>query len=130
MARTSPLLAVVDDDAEVRTAIVRLLASVGYAVEAYASGDEFLSAIRIRQPDCLLLDLHMPGTSGFDVARSLVSAYPTLPVVIVTVDDSEESQIRAGQFGARRYLCKPVDGEALIEAVGAALQDDGAPDAA
>ena len=66
-----PLLAVVDDDADVRIALVRLVASAGFAVEGFATGAEFLLSIERHVPDCLILDLHMPGMSGFDVQAAL-----------------------------------------------------------
>ena len=66
-----PLLAVVDDDADVRIALVRIVSSAGFAVESFATGAEFLLSIERHVPDCLILDLHMPGMSGFDVQVAL-----------------------------------------------------------
>jgi FixJ family two-component response regulator len=67
MVRDVPLLAVVDDDADVRVALTRLISSAGFAVETFASGAEFVRAIEDHRPDCVLLDLHMPEMSGLGV---------------------------------------------------------------
>jgi FixJ family two-component response regulator len=70
------LLAVVDDDADVRIALQRLVSSAGFAVETFASGAEFLQSIEDHEPDCLVLDLHMPELSGFDVQGALAVGHP------------------------------------------------------
>ena len=115
------LLAVVDDDADVRMALTRLVASAGFAVETFASGAEFLRSIEDHEPDCLVLDLHMPEMSGFDVQGALAVAHAALPVVIITGHDTPESRVRALQLGAKAYLCKPVNDEALLAAIGTAI---------
>jgi FixJ family two-component response regulator len=115
------LLAVVDDDADVRVALTRLVSSAGFAVETFASGAEFLRSIEDHEPDCVVLDLHMPEMSGFDVQGALASGHAAVPVVIITGHDTSESRTRAIQLGAKAYLCKPVDDEALLSAIGAAI---------
>ena len=65
-----PLVAVVDDDADVRVALMRLISSAGLAAEAFASGAEFVQSIGDHTPECLVLDLHMPEFSGFEVSRN------------------------------------------------------------
>lgn len=119
-----PLLAVVDDDADVRIALMRLIASAGFAVESFATGAEFLLSLERCVPDCLILDLQMPGMSGFDVQAAL-ARNPRLrvPVVVITGHDTTESRSRAHQFDARGYLPKPVDDEALLAAVRSAMGD-------
>jgi FixJ family two-component response regulator len=121
MTKTVPLLAVVDDDADVRVALTRLVSSAGFAVETFASGAEFLRSVRDHEPDCVVLDLHMPEMSGFDVQGALVVDHAGVPVVVVTGHDTVESRARAMQLGAKAYLCKPVDDEALLAAIGGAL---------
>jgi FixJ family two-component response regulator len=112
------LLAVVDDDADVRVALQRLVCSAGFAVETYASGAEFLRSMDDHEPDCVVLDLHMPEMSSFDVQGLLTLEHAGVPVVGVTGHDTPESRVRALKLGAKAYLCKPVDGEALLSAVG------------
>jgi FixJ family two-component response regulator len=115
------LLAVVDDDTDVRVALMRLASSAGFAVETFASGAEFLRSVEDHEPDCLVLDLHMPGMSGFDVQDALTEAHAAVPVVVITGHDTPESRTRALRLGASAYLCKPVDDEALLSAIGAAI---------
>jgi FixJ family two-component response regulator len=121
MAKDTPLLAVVDDDADVRVALTRLVSSAGLAVETFASGAEFLRSVQDHEPDCVLLDLHMPEMSGFDVQAALARGHPAVPVVVMTGHDTPESRARAVRMGAKVYLRKPVDDEALLVAIGDAI---------
>jgi FixJ family two-component response regulator len=121
MVSDLPLLAVVDDDADVRIALTRLVSAAGFAVETFASGAEFLRSVENHEPDCVVLDLHMPEMSGFDVQGALAIGHATVPVVVITGHDTPESRARAVQLGAKAYLCKPVNDEALLAAIGAAL---------
>jgi FixJ family two-component response regulator len=116
-----PVVAVVDDDAEVRVALMRLLCSAGFAAEMFASGAEFVDSIDERMPECVVLDLHMPGLSGFDVQQQLRARHPEVPVVVITGHESAEARRRALSLGARAYLAKPIDGEALLLAIGEAV---------
>jgi len=121
MARGTPLLAVVDDDEDVRVALTRLVSSAGFAVETFASGAEFLRSVRDHEPDCVVLDLHMPEISGFDVQGALASGHPAVPVVVMTGHDTPESRARADELGATAYLCKPVNDDTLLAAIGNAI---------
>jgi FixJ family two-component response regulator len=121
MGNDATLLAVVDDDADVRVALTRLVSSAGFAVETFASGAEFLHSIADHQPDCVVLDLHMPEMSGFDVQGALAVGHAALPIVVITGHDTPESRARALQLGAKAYLCKPVNDEALLAAIGTAI---------
>src|SRR5664279_4672376 len=121
MTRDVPLLAVVDDDADVRIALTRLVSSAGFAVETFASGAEFLHSVQDHEPDCVVLDLHMPETNGFDVQGALARVHPAVPVVVMTGHDTPESRARAAQMGAKVYLCKPINDEALLAAIGEAI---------
>jgi len=75
MNENGPLLAVVDDDADVRVALTRLVSSAGFAVETFGSGADFLRSLDEHEPDCLVLDLHMPEMSGFDVQSALARGH-------------------------------------------------------
>lgn len=121
MSEEGRLLAVVDDDAEVRLALSRLVSSAGFAVETFASGAAFLQSIADHEPDCVLLDLHMPDASGFEIQSALAAGHATVPVIIVTGLPCPESRARALGLGAKDYLCKPIDDEALLAAIDAAL---------
>lgn len=120
MARGLPLLAVVDDDADVRIALTRLLASAGFSVEAFASGADFLRSLEHHDPDCAVLDLHMPEMNGFDVQGALAGR-SAVPVVVITGQDTPDSRTRALRLGAKGYLCKPVDETALLGAIAVAI---------
>jgi len=126
MANNAPLLAVVDDDEDVRVALTRLFASAGFAVETFASGMELLRSVQDHEPDCVVLDLHMPEMSGLDVQSALASGHPAVPVVVMTGHDTSESRARAVQMGAKVYLRKPINDEALLAAIGNAI-GGGAP---
>jgi len=121
MVSDVPLLAVVDDDADVRVALTRLVASADFAVETFASGAEFLLSVQDHEPDCVVLDLHMPEMSGFEVQGALAGGHAGVPVVVITGHDTPESRVRALQLGARAFLCKPVNDEALLAAIGTAI---------
>jgi FixJ family two-component response regulator len=116
-----PVVAVVDDDDEVRLATVRLLTSAGYAAISYASGAQFVQDMDQRPLACVVLDLHMPVLNGFDVHQQLAARAPALPVVVITGRDTAEARQHSLRLGARAYLPKPVDGEALLQAIEAAL---------
>lgn len=119
----APLLAVVDDDAEVRMALSRLVSAAGFDVEAFASGAAFLQSVEDHEPDCVLLDLHMPGTSGFDVQRAMSPGHAAVPIIVITGQDTSESRARALGGGAKGYLCKPVDEETLLATIDAAITE-------
>jgi FixJ family two-component response regulator len=121
MSDDGPLLAVVDDDADVRVALTRLVSSAGFEVETFASGAEFLRSLEDHEPDCLVLDLHMPEMSGFDVQSALARGHPGIPVVVITGHHTPESRARAMQLGAKDYLCKPVNDSVLLEAIETAV---------
>ncbi|HRY88848.1 MAG TPA: response regulator [Rubrivivax sp.] len=122
MSSPTPLVAVVDDDAEVRAALVRLVASTGHAGRAYASGEAFLQDVDSHRPQCVVLDLHMPGASGFDVLQALARRHIDVPVLTITGYDSAEARATALRLGAQAYLCKPVDEHTLLSAIAAALR--------
>ncbi len=111
----------VDDDQAVRRALSRLIRSLGFEAEAFASGQDFLAALETRRPDCVVLDLHMPKVSGFDVQARMAEASLHVPVIIITGHDSPEAQARALSGGASAYLRKPVDEQTLVEAIQGAV---------
>lgn len=121
MAHETLLLAVVDDDADVRVALTRLVSSAGFAVETYASGAEFLDSIEDHKPDCVVLDLHMPEMGGFEIQGALAGGHSALPVVVITGHHTPESHARAIQLGAKGYLRKPVNDSVLLEAIETAI---------
>jgi FixJ family two-component response regulator len=117
----TPLIAIVDDDPDVRRALRRLLESAGFAVETFASGGEFVRSFECRMPQCVLLDLHMPDVSGFEVQAQIAHSHLNIPVVVLTGHDTPEARERALTGGAAAYLCKPIDDETLLAEIGAAI---------
>ncbi len=117
MDRVKPLVAVVDDEEPVRRALERLFRSAGLETETFSSGGAMLEDLARREPDCVVLDLHMAGMSGFEVQDLLARRERRIPVVVLTGHDTPESFARATAAGASAYLRKPVDGDALLAAV-------------
>lgn len=113
-------VAVVDDDPYVLRGLRRLLRAAGFAVDTYGTGDAFMHALEDVRFDCLVLDLHMPNTSGFDVQADLARRGCSLPVIVITGDDTPNAKSRALRLGAFAYLGKPVDETTLLAAIGAA----------
>ena len=125
MSKPRLLIAVVDDEEAVRTALCRLLRSASLDVATFSSGAEFLESVKERPPDCVVLDLHMPQVSGFAVQTRLAESGIRLPTVVITGYDSEVTRERALAGGAAAYLRKPVDGQALLDAIAAAVSPNG-----
>jgi len=115
------VVAIVDDEEPVRHALKRLMISAGFGVKAYASGADFLASLASSRPHCVILDLHMPVMSGFEVQAKLRQSNPEVPVVVITGNDTSESHGRALAEGAASYLRKPVDDQELIDAVESAV---------
>ena len=114
-------VALVDDEESVRRALKRLLRVAEFEVETFASGAEFLSSLKWRRPDCVIVDVHMPGMTGLDLLLELRSAHAGLPAILVTAFDDPDFALRAKRAGAYRFLRKPIASEKLIEAVQAAI---------
>lgn len=117
-----PFVAVVDDEEPVRKALKRLLRAAGLDAEAYASGQAFLDEAAKRQPDCVLLDLHMPSMSGQQVLASIRKMSGRPPVVVITAHDTPETRDQCLAAGAAAYLRKPLDDRLLLNAISAALR--------
>jgi FixJ family two-component response regulator len=116
------LIAVVDDEEAVCRALERLLRSVGFDVETFPSGAAFLESGGRWRADCVVLDMHMPGVSGWDVQARLAAAAQDVPVVVITGRDSDDVRERALAAGAAAYLRKPVDDQALLSTLATALE--------
>lgn len=117
------VVAVLDDEPKMRSALARLLKTHGYDVELFESGDDFLKTAGSDHADCMLLDLHMPRTTGFDVLESLSSRHITVPVIVITGHDEPGNSERVHELGANDYLLKPLDESTLVEAIKRACSD-------
>nr|WP_281720699.1 response regulator [Nitrosomonas nitrosa] len=114
-------VALIDDEESVRRALKRVLRVADFDVETFASGGEFMTSLQWRRPDCVIVDVHMPGITGFDVLRQLSKEEPSIPTILITAFDDPEFEFRAKRCGAYRFLRKPITSEKLIEAVQAAV---------
>ena len=121
MASIVPYVAIVDDEEPVRKALKRLLRASGLDAESYASGQDFLEAAVLREPDCVLLDLHMPRMSGLQVLRALRAARRALPIIVITAHDAPETREQCLAAGASAYLPKPLEEHELLYTITAAL---------
>jgi len=117
----SILVAVVDDETQVRVALGRLLRLEGYQVAPFESGDAFLSSLGQRVPACVLLDVNMPGLSGLQVQARLLADRVALPVVFITASDDPTIDRLALEAGGLRVLHKPFGNDELLAAVRFAL---------
>jgi FixJ family two-component response regulator len=116
-------IAVVDDDESVRKALQRLLRASDLDADTFASAQDFLASLpHAPPPDCLVLDLQMPETSGLDLQRQLARAGPQLPVVVITGHDEPGMQARCLAAGASAYLRKPLEAGTLLAAIEAAIE--------
>jgi FixJ family two-component response regulator len=120
------VVVVVDDDESVSRAIMRLLRSIGIASETFASGDAFLdvlASIPSYQPDCVILDVQIPGLSELEVQQRLCGR--SIPVIFITAHDDIDVREHALACGAVAYLRKPFNDEVFVRIVRAAI--DGTP---
>ena len=115
------MISIVDDDESVRDALESLLKSVGYRSETFASAQEFLRLGRHEDSRCLILDVRMPGLSGLELQRQLVSSGSSIPIVFITAHGDEAARAQALGAGALAFLRKPFTEEALLKAVDDAL---------
>lgn len=114
-------IAVVDDEEPVRKALTRLLRAAGFEAECYASGQAFLDGAAAQPPNCVLLDLHMPGLAGQLLLARIGKMAGRPPVVVITAHDTPETRDQCLAAGAAAYLRKPLDDRLLLNAVSAAL---------
>ena len=127
MTDRKKVIAVLDDEAKMRLALARLLKTYGYDVAPFESGDDFLKAVHSDRPDCMLLDLHMPRPTGFDVLASISSMHNPMPVIVITGHDEPGYAERVRGLGAADYLLKPLDESVLIDAIQRASPDGSLP---
>ena len=111
------VVAIVDDDGSVRSALMGLLRAAGYRARAFASAGEFLASGPAREVACLVLDVRMPGMSGLELQAELAARSLRLPIVFITAHGDDEAQRRALQAGAIAFLQKPFDDEALLGSI-------------
>lgn len=113
---------IVEDDASLRLAMQKALRAGGFKVLVAKAGDEGLEMALAELPDCVLLDVMMPGKNGFEVLAALRENDPDLPIVMITAKGEEADKVRGLELGADEYVVKPVGVAELLARVGAALR--------
>ncbi len=115
--REARVIAVVDDDESFRDALERFLRTLGFQVESFASGEEFLRSRQLGLVACVILDLAMPGMNGLEVQQQLAARGLQIPIVFVTAHRDDQLGQRATAVGALAVLRKPVDQDELVRSV-------------
>jgi FixJ family two-component response regulator len=117
----NPLIAIVDDDDDVRISIESLLRSFGYAVRGFPSAELFLDSFVHDRPDCVITDIQMPGLNGIELLRRVVASGSAPPVILITAYPDQTLRQHARSAGAHDFLSKPFDEAALIACLDSAL---------
>ena len=115
---------VVDDDTSVREALGSLLRSAGFAVETFASAQEFLARPPSDLPGCLVLDVRLPGLSGLDLQQRMAELNIEMPIVFITGHGDVPTSVRAMKAGAVEFLTKPFGERDLLDAIRQAIDRD------
>ncbi len=122
ISRILPYIAIVDDDPSVLKAIRRLLDSCGFCAGTFASGRIFLDALHDHSPDCVLLDLHMLGLTGWEVQAKMAASGFAAPVIFITGDGDPAVWDKATAAGAVALLRKPFSEQELLEMIEMAIR--------
>ncbi len=111
------VVAIIDDEAAVRNALSRLLGACSIRTRSYASARDFLDCLHSDKPDCLIVDLQMPGMTGIELLEQLTRSGSAIPSIVITAHGDAELRNRCRAAGALAYLTKPFDGTLLLESV-------------
>lgn len=122
MSAEKPTVYVVDDDADIRTALQRSLTSRDYSVESYSNSNDFLSAYRAGSPGCLVLDVRMPGMNGLELQAHLNELNVLLPIIFITGHGDIPMSVKAIKDGAMDFLEKPYPVEDLMTLIDNAFE--------
>jgi FixJ family two-component response regulator len=114
----APIIAIVDDDASVRRALLRVVRSAGFKAEIFASARDFLDWLPDNQAACVVLDIHMSEMSGFELQRRLA-----VPIIFMTAHDDASTLERIVKSGAAGHLRKPVDPLTVLRAIRQAVSE-------
>jgi FixJ family two-component response regulator len=116
------LVAILDDDDSMRSALQGLLKAVGLRAQAFASAEEFLKSGQQHHTSCLIADIRMPGMSGLELQSQLNAEHCRIPTIFITAHGDAKMRLQALRAGAVEFLSKPFDDEVLLESVRAALE--------
>jgi two-component system, LuxR family, response regulator FixJ len=118
-------VAIVEDEASFRRAIERLLRASGFKAHAFASAEEFLASAEYASHACMILDIHLPGMSGFDLLDHLAASHQPLPTVLITGQDHSDLRDRASRIPNCVYLRKPFLRTVLLNALRSLVEPGG-----
>ena len=116
------LVAIVDDDESIRNALQGLMKSVGLEARTFASAEDFLESNERRRTGCLISDIRMPGMSGLELQAALNAAENRIPTIFVTAHGDEKMRLQALRAGAKHFVDKPFDDEAMVASVRAIME--------
>lgn len=122
MSTAVPIVFIVDDDVSVRESLELLVQNEQWKPETFASAQEFLDHPRKPVPSCLVLDLSLPGLNGLELQKQLAAEHIDMPIIFITGHGDVPKTVQAMKAGALEFLTKPIDYEALVCAIGNALQ--------
>jgi FixJ family two-component response regulator len=111
------MIYVIDDDESVRKAFKRLLRSVNLEAETFASAEEFLESSKPNRNACIIIDIRMPGLTGFDLQRKLKAQGSRIPIIVISASDDAQVREQARELGAVAFFRKPIDDQALLDAI-------------
>jgi FixJ family two-component response regulator len=124
MAKRRSVVAIIDDDAGMRSALEQLMSANGYATELFSSADSFLEAAATSKADCLVIDIQLGTVSGVELRRQLLAIGFKFPVIFMTGSDDNSIRAEAMKFGCIAYLYKPFPTHRLIAAIKKAIGSD------
>jgi FixJ family two-component response regulator len=124
LSSSKPTVFVIDDDPSVRKSLARLLKSLGFDAETFASAELFLARKHYDGVGCIVLDVRMPGLSGMDLQDELSRADYSMPIIFITGHGNIPMSVQAMKRGAVDFLPKPFDDEELVQAVKKAIEKD------
>jgi FixJ family two-component response regulator len=122
MLQITPIVFVVDDDISVRESLESLIRCAGWQPETFASAQEFLNCPRVHIPNCLVLDVSLPGLNGLDLQKIVAGERTDMPIIFITGHGDVPMTVQAMKAGAVEFLTKPFNDDVLLTAIRAALE--------
>ncbi len=117
----TPIVFIVDDDISVRESLELLIRSAGWQPETFASAHEFLAHPRVVAPNCMVLDVSLPGLNGLDLQKRIAADRTDMPIIFITGHGDIPMSVQAMKAGAAEFLTKPFGDEVLLSAIRRAL---------
>jgi FixJ family two-component response regulator len=118
-----PLISIVDDDDGFRGSLENLIRSAGFRAQGFSSAEAFLGSNKMHETACLILDVRMPGMSGFELQRLMAAANSHLPIIFISAHADDDPRTQALEAGAVAFLYKPFYEEELLNAIDTALKN-------